>query len=306
MLPPYTLIPVEMFEEQIEFLSRKYDVITLRQAVDALTSAKSLKNTAVITFDDGYSNNFTLALPILEKYHAPATVFVTAGYIGSEELFPLDEAYLLICQAKGRKPCNISEMSPGPLYFESNDDLHQSYKEVASFLKQLPCDQQKLHIHLLKSKLQNGRSENDTAMVDDFRILSKEELRVLAKSELIDIGAHTVNHQILSKVDARVSAWEIVHSKALLQNYTGRDIDLFSYPNGRVMDFNNDHIVTLKENGFICSVTLESRLNIRYTDPYRLGRLNVGPDFALNIAEFALRTSGCIATVKSFMGNTHV
>jgi peptidoglycan/xylan/chitin deacetylase (PgdA/CDA1 family) len=306
MLPPHTLIPEVLFDEQIKYLSRKYNIITLRQAVKALNSAKRLNNTAVITFDDGYRNNFTLALPILEKYNAPATVFVTAGYIGSKEILPLDEAYVLISQAKGRTSCKINEINLGPLYFESDDDLCRSYREVASFLKQLPCDQQKLHINLLKLKLQNSTPKSDTEMVDDFLLLSKDELRVLAKSEIIDIGAHTVNHQILSKVDVRTSAWEIIHSKFLLQNYTGRDIDLFAYPNGGKMDFNDDHIAILKDNGFICSVTLESKLNVPYTNPYRLGRICIGPDFALNTAEFAMKTSGCISAVKSFMKYTYV
>lgn len=290
-VPPHTLIPVEVFEEQIEYISKTYKVISLKQAVESLSLAgKRLKNAAVITFDDGYRNNYTLALPILKKYHTPATVFVTAGYVGSKEILPLDEAYVLIAQAKGRKPCAITEIG-GPLYFESEEDLCRSYRETAAFLKQLPCDQQKIHVRLLKEKLHMGASGNDPAMVDDFRLLSKEELQSLAESELIDIGAHTVNHQILTQVEATVAAWEITHSKTLLQGYTGKDITLFAYPNGRAIDFTDNHITTLKENGFICSVTLESNLNTRYTDPYRLGRICIGPDFAPNRAAFALKTS---------------
>ena len=306
-VPPHTLIPVEVFEEQVEYISRKYEVISLKQAVESLSLAgKRLQNAAVITFDDGYRNNYTLALPILKKYHTPATVFVTAGYVGSKEIFPLDEAYLMIVQAKSGKPCKISELGPGPLYFDSDDDLCRSYLQTAAFLKKLPCDQQKIHVRLLKEKLHIGASRNDPAMVDDFRLLSKEELQSLAESELIDIGAHTVNHQILTQVEATVAAWEIIHSKTLLQGYTGKEITLFSYPNGRAMDFTDDHIATLKENGFICSVTFESNSNTLYTDPYRLGRICIGPDFALNSAEFAMRTSGCIYAFKSFLEYSHV
>jgi peptidoglycan/xylan/chitin deacetylase (PgdA/CDA1 family) len=143
-------------------------------------------------------------------------------------------------------------------------------------------------------------------MKNDFRLLSKEELGVMASSDLIEIGAHTVNHQILSWVDAKVSKWEIVHSKVLLHELTGKEIDLFAYPNGGRADYSDEHVTMLKDNGFICSVTLEAKLNDRHTDPYRLGRICVGPDFSANTAEFAMKTSGFNFAVKSFMDYTHV
>jgi peptidoglycan/xylan/chitin deacetylase (PgdA/CDA1 family) len=306
-LPCPTLIPVDIFEEQIAFLSAKYKIVSLRQIVQSLAAGEKLpQNAAVITFDDGYKNNLTLALPILEKYHVPATIFVTAGYVGQEKILPMDEAYFLVIQAKGRPSCSINEIGLGPLYFESTSQLVMSYKKIVSTLKQFHQEEQKRYIHLLRELLHLGPLVCDASTLAEFGIVSREELRTLSESSLIDIGAHTVNHQILSRVDIKIAAEEIIKSKCMLQEYTGKNVDLFAYPNGAAGDYNNDHIAILKKNGFICSVTLDPKMNTHSADLNRLGRVCVGYDFAFSRSEFAMKTSGSIHAIKSFLRNNNV
>lgn len=74
----------ETFERQMNFLSRnKYNVISLRQFVDLVKAKKMIpKNTVVVTFDDGYENNYREAFPILKKYNIPATIFIITDFIG--------------------------------------------------------------------------------------------------------------------------------------------------------------------------------------------------------------------------------
>lgn len=72
-------VKIEEFKKQVEYLSRKYDFITLSKAVDHIAGNKLPKNPSVaITFDDGYADLLTNALPILKKYNAPATIFFIA------------------------------------------------------------------------------------------------------------------------------------------------------------------------------------------------------------------------------------
>ena len=74
------------FEKQMAFLSKyRYKVITLDEYIAIKKNGgKFSRNTVVITFDDGYDDNYTYAFPILKKYHFPATMFVISDYVGQE------------------------------------------------------------------------------------------------------------------------------------------------------------------------------------------------------------------------------
>ncbi|QWD89163.1 polysaccharide deacetylase family protein [Polynucleobacter sp. MWH-CaK5] len=70
------------FEQHIIFLKKNYEVISLEELIERCQSNSLVGKEAVITFDDGYQDNLNVALPLLEKYQVPATIFVTTGMIG--------------------------------------------------------------------------------------------------------------------------------------------------------------------------------------------------------------------------------
>lgn len=83
--------PTRQFRAELAYLSRHYDCMTMRQLMDRLKSSQPLKRkTAVITFDDGYRDNFLNAFPELKRAGVPATFFVATGFIGSTRAFPHD------------------------------------------------------------------------------------------------------------------------------------------------------------------------------------------------------------------------
>lgn len=85
--------PVRQFRRDVAYLRRHYRCMTMRQAVELLQSGKPIRGkVAVITFDDGYRDNYLAALPVLMHAQMPATFFVTTGYVGTERLFPHDQA----------------------------------------------------------------------------------------------------------------------------------------------------------------------------------------------------------------------
>ncbi|MCX6800315.1 MAG: polysaccharide deacetylase family protein [Candidatus Falkowbacteria bacterium] len=81
----------ENFEKQLLYLKDHFKIISLKELAKRISSKKIVKGLVAITFDDGYVDNLTNALPILEKLQVPATIFVTAGKIGSSEPFYWDE-----------------------------------------------------------------------------------------------------------------------------------------------------------------------------------------------------------------------
>ena len=72
------------FEEQISYLTSNYKVISMAEFAAHIYGGKELNGAAVLTFDDGYRDNYTYAYPILEKYKCPATIFLATGFIDKE------------------------------------------------------------------------------------------------------------------------------------------------------------------------------------------------------------------------------
>lgn len=295
--PPWILITEESFEKQIKYVSRRYKVIPLEQAVNAFVSDGHLpKNTAVITFDDGYRNNYKFALPVLQKYKVPATIFMTAGYIGTDDILPMDEAYLVVAHSGNRSPLAFPEIGLGSLYFDTDEAILGSYNRTVSFLKKYPASEQKKYLKILKDALGSEYEHMDVR--EDFLLLSWEEIGELVSTGLVQVGAHTLSHQILSSVSFEEAEKEIIDSKYTLQKHIGHEITLFAYPNGAPEDYNIEHIRLLKENGFICSVTTTAKLNQPDDDPYQLGRICIGPELSNSLSHFALKVAGFTFAMK--------
>jgi peptidoglycan/xylan/chitin deacetylase (PgdA/CDA1 family) len=83
--------PTTIFEELLSILSAEYRVIPLNELIISLMEKRTIEpRTVVLTFDDGYQDNFLIAAPLLKKYNLPATFFVTSGYVGTDKVFPWD------------------------------------------------------------------------------------------------------------------------------------------------------------------------------------------------------------------------
>lgn len=82
----------EVFARQMEFIHRKgYQVISLDEYIQKRREGKKMQNTLVITFDDGYEDNYTHAFPVLKKYHFPATIFIIVKHLNKPRFLKLDQ-----------------------------------------------------------------------------------------------------------------------------------------------------------------------------------------------------------------------
>ena len=299
-IAPWTLIHLRVFERQMEYIKRRYTPISLQEVAESIRNGKVLPPySAVVTFDDGYKNNLSIALPVLEKYRIPATIFVTAGYIGSSRILPSDEIYEILLNVKTSGTLNIPQMDLGPLFVDTTDNLLETCLKVDQQLKKYPST---IQINLLSELRQTSNCEIrcDSEMLKDCRLLSWDDLRSLIKTDLIQIGAHTVSHEILTNVSGEEALAEILNSKRIVEKKLNRKITMFAYPNGTAADFNDYHIEQLKQNGFICGMTTIPKLNDGFDNPYRLGRFCIGRNTSATLSNFALRVSGTISALKPF------
>jgi len=91
--PVMLVVKPETFEEHIKYINKFYKPISLSELVRRLKSGSLLGDEICVTFDDGYKDNFTNALPILKKYNTPATIFVTTSNLGNQASFDWDMKY---------------------------------------------------------------------------------------------------------------------------------------------------------------------------------------------------------------------
>ncbi len=152
-VPCGTQVPLDAFEEQIRHLTGAYRVISLQEVLERIASRRELpERCAVITFDDGYRNNLTQALPVLQEHKVPATMFLTAGYIGSDEILPLDEAYLLLSHSP-KESVDLSSVGLRVLPLRRRGDRAMACSTVLDFLKRFPASEQRRLIAILSEAL---------------------------------------------------------------------------------------------------------------------------------------------------------
>lgn len=231
-------VSVKNFEEHIKFLSENYNILSFEKEW-----GKVSKPSVIITFDDGYADNYYNALPILERYKVPATIFVATQNIDTNKEFWFDciENYFF----NNENLPNSIKLNIAKKTFEfslkNDNEIKDSYAAIHLLLKNLLPDERKKVLDELKKVL------NFTGMDrKKYRTLNSAELRMLDNSNYISVGAHTVSHTKLSLQSYDEQYEEIRNSKIELEKILNHKIIIFSYPFGTKDDYNKDSIKILK------------------------------------------------------------
>lgn len=278
---PWALSPVDpvSFEKQIDFLARHYEIVSLDDLAGNIKLKKAFsKKPAVITFDDGFKDNYTIAYPILQKKSIPATIFIATSRIECEELFWSDKINYA-CWVTGLSKIDAQEL--GDLSFVSPSDRKKSSARIKASLKTLS-------VELREEKITRILDELDVEIPADINrdlMLSWDEIRDMGKNG-IDFGAHSVSHNSLTEYSIPDAEKEIAQSKSRLEEELGIEVTTFSYPYGKNSDYNSSIIDIVQKNGFQCAVTTNFGLVTNESDPYELPRIS-----GTNLSNFYLHAS---------------
>jgi peptidoglycan/xylan/chitin deacetylase (PgdA/CDA1 family) len=268
---PWSLcVTPKHFTEHLEILRQYGYPLHLQQLAKRLGERQYINRSIVVTFDDGYADNFYHAKPLLEKYDIPATVFVTTGGIDQKHEFWWDELDRLLLQ-----PLTLPDL----LQLNINGKTYQWELGEATHYSQADCQRDRhwrmdrepgedptLRHTLYRSLYQllqflptYERSQlleelgiwanADPVGRSTHRSLSHEEMLALESGGLIEIGAHTVTHPFLSKLPIALQRDEIQHSKNHLEKILGHPVTSFSYPNGSYI---TETTSIVQEAGFTC------------------------------------------------------
>lgn len=235
-----------MFAMQMAVASRFFRVAPLQQAVAELRQGLLPAPTVAVTFDDGYADNLDVALPILQRFGVPATVFVAPGFLDGGLMF--NDAVTEIFRQAPAGIFDLQFFGLGLWQLDGWESRRQAAGKVIMQIKYLPL-QERLHLV--------GQIAAMAAIcLPDNLMLTGEQLRRLNQCELIDIGAHTVNHPILVRLDDAAAELEIRDSKLRLEKMLGESVELFAYPNGKPgTDYLPQHVKMVAKAGFRCAVS---------------------------------------------------
>lgn len=294
----WTHVHVQRFREQIQFLNKHYQVLPLSEIMRRINNGESLPDyTAAVTFDDGFENNYTHAYPVLAEEQVPATIFLATGFLDSQTFNWPDRLYLLIL-GSGHKQLDLTDQGFGVFDLDSADARSRTFSDLLAVLKS--CEEQSKNDLLGAIDARLGPLGALTQSYwHDFAPMSWENAREMQASGFVEFGAHTVNHEILSRLSPEKMEQEIVASCERITEMLGISQPLFAYPNGALSDFDDGARRILQRLGLPCALTTVDRLCDKEDDRYMLPRIGIGAD--MSMSRFELASSGLLSSCKRLL-----
>ncbi len=253
----------ERFDRLCARLARDYRVLTLGQAV-ALRAQRRLPARALcITFDDGYADNATVALPILQRHGLVATFFVSTGFLDGGRMW--NDTVIETLRRSTQPEVDLSAHGLGRWPLRNIAERRAAIDGVLPSIKYLPLDAREPLLQALVAAAGGPSLPNDLMM-------SSAQVRALADAGM-EIGGHTVRHPILTELPDEQALAEIREGRERLQHIIGRDVEVFAYPNGGPdRDYDQRHVAMVRALGFRAAVSTATGVAARDADPYQLPR----------------------------------
>jgi len=251
-----------VFDAQVGWLATYCNILPLPEAAARLEAGTLPERAAAITFDDGYANNVDVALPILQRHGVTASIFIAVDAVRRGIMWND-----LVIEALRRAPEEI-DLTPsglGRVKLTSDLDRARLVGSLLDRLKYVPLDERFDRARALYEHV--ARAAAPRLMLTD------EGVRRAARAGM-DIGAHTVNHPILAKLDADTARQEIEVSRHLVTEMTGIVPKSFAYPNGRPgRDYGPEHVAMVRACGFEVAVSTAYGCADRRSARFELPRL---------------------------------
>lgn len=271
--------PRAVFATQMEYLASRYTVLTLDSAVDSLRRNDVPDNALVITFDDGYRDNYLYAFPILRELSMPATIFLATAATDSCNVLWHDRVFAAFRRTEASGLNGFAGTSTRYSLSTWNDRL-AAQAEVLKFLRSLDDDSRSFWIEALMKELRVVDGADAPNLM-----LTWQDVQVMHRAG-ISFGSHTVNHPILAHLPHAKARAEINASKAAIEERLGTRVTAFAYPGGKGADFNEDVKRIVRDAGYGCALTAIPGTNDASRDLFELRR---GTPWETDVPGFAAR-----------------
>jgi peptidoglycan/xylan/chitin deacetylase (PgdA/CDA1 family) len=262
----------DVFARQLQHLARRYRVVALDDVIDAFAGGAPLPpRAALITFDDGYKNNFSLAAPILLKMGLPAAFFITTGFLDRTHI-----PWWYVLRGWISKVGIEALGLPKGTHKMKRLDVRGGIAEWEQHLKGMTDARRQKTINEISNRI-------GLPIAAEIDFMTWDEARKL-RAQGFALGAHTVSHANLGVEEENALKMEIETSIARISSETGAHVESFAYPYGRATDTQPAVDSILRACGIALGFTTVRGLNRAKSGPLRLRRLSVsshhdGPAF---------------------------
>lgn len=217
--------PVQ-FEEHLIYLKNNFEILSLDAALTHIKEKKSnlTRRAITLSFDDGYENNLTELLPLLEKYNVPATIYVLGHAIeDNNKITTVWSNYIDFLVEENE----FSELNRIMGFERDNVSVIEYYNHV----KTLTSDQMKALLISFQASEIVRKAQSDFSR-SSYQLLNHKQIKELSNSQLITIGSHAYWHCNLANQSKEVQQKELSDSKVLLEKVLGVPIYSLAYPDG--------------------------------------------------------------------------
>ena len=232
------------FRAKMAVLRRFFNVLPIASAVELLAAGRLPPRAVVITFDDGYADNHDIALPILQRRGIAATFYIATGFMRGANMFN-DVVIESLRNASGS--IDLAALDLGRYVIDTVASHRAAIDAVITQVKHAAVTR--------RAELVDEIRRRYPPATERSLMMSETQIKALHAAGM-EIGAHTVSHPILLRLDPTASQREIVQSRADLEAIVAAPVTSFAYPNGRPgFDYEALHVAQARTAGFKYALT---------------------------------------------------
>ncbi len=298
-IQPGMYVRGQSFEAHITYLRKRFIIISLDELLDLwqTNQLKSHRSYCVITFDDGWKDNYQFAFPVLMKYQIPATIFLATDFIGTTRWFWPDQMMFLLeksreCMSGADDRKHFSAILAETIgvgqslrdgtftRIASGESIDPS--AIIEVCKGVEVDR----IHQMIERLSHALY---LELPTQRALLNWDEVREMA-GKGVTFGSHSISHRIMTQIPLSEVKTELIDSRKAMLEQGIKPVPVFCYPNG---NFDRDIQELVRESGYRAAVGCEVGLEReRPSDLFALKRISLHEDSSASVSLLAFALSG--------------
>ena len=274
----------EQLSNQLKIIQSRFRIIGLEELFELQSFPSRFQEpVAMITFDDGYIDNYTKSFPILKSLNTTAVFFISTSFIGNSSI-PWWEEIAWILRNTKQKFINFPELKTPLVIDQTNIEL--TIKRVLRFFK----DNSAITLNDKMSILREECAHKDLRNSNYSLFMSWEQVKEMHENGM-DIGSHTCSHKILSHLSREEQLHEIFESKKLIEAAISHEIKSLAYPVGGLDTFDSDTVNLVKQSGYQAAFSFPKGGGVTQNLPnqmFRIPRMSLDAEYGLRDIQYKI------------------